>query len=209
MRLDAEVDRKKRNRKRKRDETVESEESDVEPSTSKKTNVGLEILLSELPLSDGDEDDEFSLGGASEVEVIAPTPVKKIASVVNRNSKPDTKDDEYEVEEECEDEGLASDSENDKDDALGTDVEDFEIDEVDKDDEDDDFDEEDSEDDGDEDLQDFETLKSYYSKGKAKTVREKLLVMFYDYLINLLGGCKKERQSHTPRTTYSNSLFSS
>ena len=56
--------------------------------------------------------------------------------------------------------------------------------------------EEDDEDD-DVEYEDLEmvTWKAYYKHGKAKTTREKLLLLFCDHFQNILGGCKKERQA--------------
>ena len=58
---------------------------------------------------------------------------------------------------------------------------------------DDDDDDEELEDDEDENS--FRTLQEYYRQGKGNSVKDTLLIMFCDYLQNIIGGCKSEKMA--------------
>lgn len=47
----------------------------------------------------------------------------------------------------------------------------------------------------DDEIEECTTWKTYYEKGKVTTIREKLLVMFYQHLRECFGGCKKVNQA--------------
>ncbi|PFX21964.1 hypothetical protein AWC38_SpisGene13525 [Stylophora pistillata] len=44
-------------------------------------------------------------------------------------------------------------------------------------------------------MDEFKTLCSYYSSAKGNATRKQLLILFYDNLRNILGGCKEEDQA--------------
>lgn len=179
MRLDANV--YKKSRKIPRELSDKSEESDVEPqpSTSKK-NIGLEVLMKGMPLIEDESDEEFHLSESSDEDIVKPTPTKTRSVIQTRKSG--SQNVELQEESEHEEDGVWSDFQED---AEGGNYEE----EGGSDD-----DEEEEEEDDDE-VDNFDTLKAYYTEGNPKTIREKLLKLFYDYLSNILGGCKKERQA--------------
>ena len=47
----------------------------------------------------------------------------------------------------------------------------------------------------DDEIEECTAWKTYYEKGKLTTIREKLLVMFYQHLKECFGGCKKVNQA--------------
>ena len=58
-----------------------------------------------------------------------------------------------------------------------------------------DYEEEDSSNSDSEDRRDFPTWKEYYRQAKGSNLFEQLLIQYYQYLQDVLGGCKKERDA--------------
>ena len=199
---------------------ISSSDDDYEPPANQAKRPSPLVLLSKELLSSDSSDESYDDG---EMVIVVPSPSKAGTSFMSKPlpkpqatnpSESDDKSDHGEAvagseSEELEDEGQEKENESQDKADEGQDKED----EGHKsDDESDDDEYEDSGDDsGDyeeeeeeeedvsssdsEDRRNFPTWKEYYRQAKGRNLFEQLLIQYYQYLQDVLGGCKKERDA--------------
>ena len=171
-------------------------DSSEEPARGKKVKSGLQILAEEELASDT-SDESFYQPAKSEI----PQPMDVYSQSSDENDIPNTETQEHEEERCAEDdvptqEGQVGEYDGDgkrssysKESTTGSEQDQSS---------DEEYDERNSSGSDSEDSEDVrasETWKEYYSKGKANSPMEKLLILFCQHLQNILGGCKRERHA--------------
>lgn len=189
--------------KRKRKST------DCMPSTSSKRakwekprNRGLQLLAEELGSASSSSDEDFN----PNPNVIPPSPGKQRSSLLKTNTQEKNTHDHPDDDDDSPSDDSSSHSERSVQSDEGqqaeegeqhqADYQDDELQETSSKDGSDDSDSEyDDELDDETDEETFNTWSEYYKEAEGGTLMEKLLILYYQHLQDILGGCKKERHA--------------
>ena len=179
------------------------------PSTSSKRakweeprNRGLQLLAEELGSASSSSDEDFN----PNPNVIPPSPGKQRSSLLKTNTQEKNTHDHPDDDDDSSSDDSSSHSERSVQSDEGqqaeegeqhqADYQDDELQETSSKDGSDDSDSEyDDELDDETDEETFNTWSEYYKEAEGGTLMEKLLILYYQHLQDILGGCKKERHA--------------